>query len=559
MKRAPLDIAKRVLLWLLAGITMLSGYGLTKLHPYDLPDYLPLTRIDQAVPFLYWTIWPYGTASYAALFAFLQAPDRLSARRLYFAVALAACICWVFFALYPTTYPRAMFPLPPYPTGDSWLDWMKTQTIAEFADLRDSDTPSNCFPSQHVALAWSLGLTWQAFLKRWWTRALPIVWAVIVTFATLTTKQHYVWDLPSGLLVGAFAAAVVHWGIHADTEPWWGRFRPLINVTRDADIRAIAALRARVEDHQWKLSDVPWPTGPLPKLDPRMERLLNEVIYVEEIAGLNFRQLEAAAQSDDLRRLYGLFADEERRHADGLRKVLALHGGALKTPGLGNALVLDQFDRIDARLDSDALLVAVANPVFETFLDAGTIPFLQSHEALRGPAFDAFVERVTRDEAAHLAVNWIITREVARNHQGWKGLRFALNPNIVRGMGAVPSMSMDVYAHAAALGFKFETLFPPFQKLFLLHGRYPELAGFVPWQFFRVFCLYGSFAAWTCITLDRFGLLDLRFWCGLSRVQKWFAKQLFGPQLLARRGLPAVGPRWVAPEPLDSELAPAAK
>ena len=543
MKRAPLDIAKRVGLWLLAGLTMLSGYGLTKLHPYGYAQLLPLTRFDEAVPFLYWTIWPYGTASYAALVAFLQSPDRLSARRLYFAVSLAACICWVFFAFMPTTYPRELYPLPPYPTGDSWLDWLATKTIAEFADLRESDTAENCFPSQHVALAWSLGLTWQAFLTKRWTRALPILWAVVVTITTLTTKQHYLWDLPSGFIVGAFAAGVVHWGIRADTEPWWGRFGSLINVTRDADVRAISALRTRVEAHQWKLSDVAWPEGPLAPLDSRMERLLNDVIYIEEIAGMNFRLLERAACSDDLKRLYGLFADEETRHADGLRKVLALHQGTLAAPGLGNTLVLDQFDRIDARVDADSLLVAVATPVFETFLDAGTIPFLQTHAGLRSPAFDAFVERVTRDEAAHMAVNWIVTREVARQYQGLRGLRFALNPNIYRGMTAISPLSLDIYAHAASLGFDFSTLFPPFRKLFLLHGRYPEFRWFLPWQFFRVFCLYGAFAAWVCVTLQRFRLLDLRFWCGVSRVQGWFARKLFGPQLLARRGLPAIGPR----------------
>ena len=162
------------------------------------------------------------------------------------------------------------------------------------------------------------------------------------------------------------------------------------------------------------------------------------------------------------------------------------------------------------------------------------------------------MELVTRDEGAHLAVNWIVTREVARQHQGLSGLRFALNPNINRGMGAIPSMSMDIYAHAASLGFDFKTLFPPFRKLFLLHGRYPELRWFLPWQFFRVFCLYGAFAAWVCLTLQRFGLLDLRFWCFVSRAQKFVARKLFGPQLLARRGLPAIARRPAAPDVPDA-------
>lgn len=528
MRRAPFDVLKRMVLWLAAGITMISGYGLTKLEPFAAPQLLPMTTLDLAIPFVPWTIWFYGTATWAALIAFLQAPDRFAARRLFFAVALAACTCWVFFALFPTTYPRELYPL----VDDGSL------TYAEFADLREADTPSNCFPSQHVALAWSLGLTWASFLKRPWARALPVLWACVVSFTTLTTKQHYIVDVPAGFVIGVGAWALLHWAVTPETEPFWGRWRQAVSVTRDADVRAIAALRQRVEAHQWRLEDVPWPEGPLPPLPSDMIRLINHVIYIEEIAGLNFGVLRAASDSDDLRRLYELFADEERRHADGLRRILQLHGAPTEPPGLGNALVLDQFDTLDPRLDADAILVAVSNPVFETFLDAGTIPFLQAHPALAGPAFDAFVERVGRDEAAHLATNWIVTREMARQYRGLRGLRLLANPNVIRGTAAVPWMSLDVYSVARRLGFDFGSLLPAFGKLWRLHHRYPELTWFPLWWSFRSFVLCGAIATFTCIALDRVGLLLIGFWTRFTRLTDLAAWALFGKRLLARRGLP---------------------
>lgn len=377
-----------------------------------------------------------------------------------------------------------------------------------------------------------------------------------MSVCTLTTKQHYLWDVPTGFLVGYGAYALVQWGITADVEPFWARRVSLIDVTREADIRAIAGLRARVEAHQWRLDDVPWPTGPLPPLDPRMASLINQVIYIEEIAGLNFRALAIAAKSADLRRLYELFDVEERRHADGLRRILHLHGAELEPPGLGNALILDQFDQIDATLDSDGLLLAMSTPVFETFLDAGTIPFLQTHPSLAGPAFDDFVSRVGTDEAAHMAVNWIVTREVARVHGGLASLRFALNPNISRGANAIPAMSLDIYALAASLGFDFATLLPPFQRLFRLHERYPEFATFAPWQFFRLFCLCGGVASAFCNVLNRAGILGLPLWVGITRVTGRAAWAMFGPGLLERRAIPPIdaGPAMNGSDPVPAAV-----
>jgi len=268
-----------------------------------------------------------------------------------------------------------------------------------------------------------------------------------------------------------------------------------------------------------------------------MVRLLNHVIYIEEIAGLNFRVLEQAADSPNLKSLYAHFADEERRHANGLRRILHLHGGAIEPPGLGNALVLDQFDTIDPRSDADAALVAMSNPVFETFLDAGTIPFLQKHPALQSPAFDLFVEKICADEGAHLALNWLLSREIARSSSLKRGLRFLLNPNVYRGIVAVPWMSLDVYVLAYQLGFDFRTLLPAFGRLWRLHHRYPELGRFPLWWSYRMFVIAGVIATGTCIFLDRTGLLLGRFWGGITRITDHVAWTLFA-HLPEKRGLP---------------------
>lgn len=514
LPRAPFDYLKRLAGFALSGFVVLACYGLGKLGEPALT--LPHTQLDHAIPLIPWTIWIYGSGTKAALLAWLQVPNAVAGRKLFGTLALSSVCCAVVFILFPTTYPRELYPLP---AGDSF-------TLTEFADLRDTDSPSNCLPSLHVALAWGLALNWHSFLRRF--RWAPFAWALAVSVCTLTTKQHYLVDVPTGAAVG-FASWYVVSKLSARQAA------PLrLNLT---DARPAEALLARVRSHQWRLADLPpFPSQPLP---PLMVRLLNEVIYIEEIARLNFELLRDASDHPVLRELYAFFAEEERRHADGLRAILAAAGHPILSPGLGNSMILDQFDELHP--DRDAPLVAVSNPVFETFLDAGTIPFLQAHPALQSPAFDAFVERVCADESAHLALNWMVTRQVAAHHQGWRGWRLLSNPNLLRGVGAVPWMSLEVYALAHRLGYNFGTLLPPFGRLWRLHERFPELAWFPLWQPFRLFVVAGAVATTTTMAMVRAKVLFPAFWVGVSRISGLWARFLYGDALLARRGLPRIG------------------
>jgi hypothetical protein len=448
----------------------------------------------------------------------------MAARRLYFSLTMSALICWVFFFAFPTTYPRELWPLPP---GDS-------STLLEFRSLRATDTPSNCFPSQHVALAWALALCWVDWTRHRWFKPIPLIWAAAVSVCTLTTKQHYLIDIPGG-----FAAGVVSWWAVRSQVVARARVAGL-ELTRPRDRAVLDGLLTKVRAHQWRLDEVPWPAGPLPRLPNEMARLLNQTVYVEEIAGLNFQLLARSTPDPVMQELYGLFADEERRHADGLRKVLSLHGHDIEPPGLGTALVLDQFDTLDPDDRSDAILVAVSTPVFETFLDAGTIPFLKDHPALSSPAFDSLVERIDGDEGAHLALNWLVSRQAARDHGGFRGLKLLLNPNVYRGMIAVPFMSLETYTLAHALGYDLRDLYPAFARLWRLHRKFPELNTFGLWGMYRLFVMSGAVATFVASSLSRAGVLVISFWTLFTRVTDHFAWWLFGPALLVRRGIAAV-------------------
>jgi membrane-associated phospholipid phosphatase len=527
-RRSPFDVLKRVAAWALTGITVLATYGATKLQPFGPAVELPLTTLDRLIPFMPWTVWVYGTVTWAALLAWLHVPDGLRGRRLYFTLALATAVCGVFFLFMPTTFPRHLYPVDP-----------ASITLRELIDLRAADSPTNCLPSLHVALATSLSANWLEYAKSRRARVLIVVWTVAVCLSTLTTKQHFVVDVAAGLVVGAGAYLAVHRWVRPGHTAFWARARAAFAVDGDADLRArLLALRERVAGHQWSLDDLDWTGGPHRPLSPLLIRLINEVIYIEEIAGRNFRLLGEASVDPDLRALYGYFAAEEARHAEGLRRVLELHGAPIRAPGLGASLVLDQFDSLDASSDADAILVAMANPVFETFLDAGTIPFLRHHPALASPTLEAFVERVCRDEAAHLALNWMLTRHAARTTRGRHAVRMLLNPSIYRGMAAIPFMALDVYSLAYRAGYDYRTLLGPFKRLWRLHRRYTELAVSPLWSLFRVFVVVGATVAVAAIALQRAGLFCAPLWTTLTRLTDIVARFLFGNHLLERRGLP---------------------
>ena len=502
---------------------ILAGYVACRQQPFFPARELTLSSIDRAVPFVPETVWVYGTVSYATLFALFWIRDRAALRRLVLTLITAAAICWLGFALYPVAFPRHAYPLPAEITAST----------ARLAELRLSDYPDNCLPSLHVALATALARTLAEKHEPRFLRVLAPLWALAIAISTLTVKQHYFVDVWTGALVGLFAHHAC-WRA-AQGRPYWTTAEHPLALSDEEGRRFVQALRKKVEAHQWSLDDLDL-GAPRPKLDEAMVRLLNHVIYIEEIAARNFRFLRRAARDEDVRALYQAFEDEEARHAEGLRRLLLAGGGWLERPGLGNALVLDQQRHLDPESDADVVLVTVSNPVFETFLDAGTIPFLQAHPALRGPDFDRFVSRVTRDEAAHIALNWFFVREIGKRHAH---VRHLLNPAIARGMLAIPFMSLDVYALAHRLGYDFATLLPSFRKLWKNDERFPELRRLPLWLCFRLFVAIGMAVTYVVLGLVKLRVLVISLWTRVSRLTDYVAWGLFGERLLERQALPS--------------------
>jgi membrane-associated phospholipid phosphatase len=144
--------------------------------------------LDLAVPFVDWSVWVYLSQFLLLPVALVAARDDADRSRAYYAMLLATAMAALVFVLWPTALVRQTTT----PGGFTSLAWNMLYLV---------DTPSNCFPSLHVALAALAGCA----LWRRGARVTAIVWPLSIMISTLTTRQHVVLDIAGGLLCAAAA------------------------------------------------------------------------------------------------------------------------------------------------------------------------------------------------------------------------------------------------------------------------------------------------------------------------------------------------------------------
>lgn len=173
-----------------------AGYQLSnRIHLLE-PRFLPLTELDRAIPMLLWTVWPYFLLV-LLLFLPLGIRDRALFRRTLWAFTLAVCLNIAVWMLLPTVFPR-----PPRPEGGGL-------TGVAYRWLCSIDTPANCLPSGHITSpavgCWALATEHPR--HRLW------IWPsfLLLSATILTTKQHYLWDLPAGLITAGLGIWASDW------------------------------------------------------------------------------------------------------------------------------------------------------------------------------------------------------------------------------------------------------------------------------------------------------------------------------------------------------------
>ena len=166
-------------------------YTSSKLFTFWRPHFNLSLPGDKAIPFLPWTIVIYiGTFLFwYVMLVVISTGEAHERERLFSAYHLNAVISALFFIIIPTTNVR-----PELGGGGLW-NWI-------MGIVYGVDTPENLFPSLHCSVAWLcwIGVRGRKDLPRWLS-PLALLIAAAICCSTLTTKQHVIVDVPSGILL----------------------------------------------------------------------------------------------------------------------------------------------------------------------------------------------------------------------------------------------------------------------------------------------------------------------------------------------------------------------
>lgn len=159
---------------------------------------LPLSAIDRAIDFDPRWVWVYQSVYLLLAIVPWMVTTRAELRQYARGFLLLSGVGFAFFLLLPVRGPR--------PDIES--------ANLMFRILQWYDGPLNCLPSLHVGLAAYTVLFGARLLRdrttvsgRLAVVSLAWLWATLIAYAALATKQHYAIDLPAGALL----ACVCHW------------------------------------------------------------------------------------------------------------------------------------------------------------------------------------------------------------------------------------------------------------------------------------------------------------------------------------------------------------
>ncbi len=187
----------------LAVMHAISGGGYALIvrccHARGVTVWDPAIGLDRAIPALGWTIVPYVTYYLYGPFSMLITPRTPAGREqllaLYQGIVWMSLVAFAVFLLLPAEVtlvrdlPRKLVEGPgPIPATFRWL--------------HSVDRPWNAWPSLHAAISFLIALYAQRLLASPLARAaMWLAWSLLI-LSILTTKQHFAFDLVTGLALG---------------------------------------------------------------------------------------------------------------------------------------------------------------------------------------------------------------------------------------------------------------------------------------------------------------------------------------------------------------------
>ncbi len=160
-------------------------------NPFFTPHDVPLTWLDNAIAFNPHWIWVYQSVYVLTALLPLIAHTRDQLKRYITGYTLLVSVCFFIYIFFPTQIFRHHPP-------DEQVNFM-------FRLLWLYDGNCNALPSLHVGFLYFTLL----FARRvygpvpGWVSTLLITWFLLIAYSTLALKEHYAWDLYTGVGLAA--------------------------------------------------------------------------------------------------------------------------------------------------------------------------------------------------------------------------------------------------------------------------------------------------------------------------------------------------------------------
>ena len=160
----------------------------------------PVTSIDLAIPFMAWTVVIYLSLFYLFYpLPLISMPNSQRGRNEALILSQSMILLFVISNTWFVLFPAEVHLRTQAVDG---ADTMHPFFLSMYEGLWSIDEPYSAWPSLHVSSA----LLFTLFAIRWW-KDWPVrqwaigIWWVLMSLSILTTKQHFILDLITGMLV----------------------------------------------------------------------------------------------------------------------------------------------------------------------------------------------------------------------------------------------------------------------------------------------------------------------------------------------------------------------
>jgi len=164
-----------------------GGYFLVGIVSSGGPFFSMESEVDALIPFQPSWVFVYVTVYPFFLFPLFYLDDVVDLFINDVAQVCALCIAYTTFILFPVAFPRE-----PLVEG-GFAEWALSIVHAQ-------DPPWNCFPSTHCTACTVASLS--LMRSNWKLSVWAMISTVMICISTLMTKQHFLWDVIAGVVLG---------------------------------------------------------------------------------------------------------------------------------------------------------------------------------------------------------------------------------------------------------------------------------------------------------------------------------------------------------------------